>query len=77
LYLPQESVTFIYSDADNSRIERAAAYETLNGEIHCDKGFLCNLIGMVAIAQDAIAEAVDPGCVALDDLAKSRLIACL
>jgi len=41
------------------------------------KNFLCDVIRVVAIAQDAIADAVDPGCVALDDLTKSRFIASL
>jgi hypothetical protein len=39
------------------------------------KDFLCDVICIVAIAQDAIADAIDLGCVALDDLTKSRLIA--
>jgi len=45
--------------------------------MNLDKDFLCDVICIVAIAQDAIADAVDPGCVVLDDLTKSRLIASL
>src|ERR1700729_2454222 len=41
------------------------------------KHFLCDLIRIVTITQDAIAGAIDLGCEALDDLTKSRLIASL
>jgi hypothetical protein len=41
------------------------------------KDFLCDVICIVAIAQDAVTDAVDLACVALDDLTKSRLIASL
>jgi hypothetical protein len=41
------------------------------------ENLLCNLICIVAIAQDAIGHLVNLGSVALDDLTKGRLIACL
>jgi hypothetical protein len=40
--------------------------------MNLDKDFLCDVICIVAITQDAIADAIDLGCVALDDLTCSR-----
>ena len=52
----------------------AATFESMDGGKDFGKDFLCDVICIVAIAQDAIGDAIDLACVALDDFAKSRLI---
>ena len=41
------------------------------------KDFLCDVICIVVMAQDAIADAIDLASVPFDDFTKSRLIASL
>ena len=49
----------------------------MDGGKHFGKDFLCGVICIVAIAQDAIGDTIDLACVALDDFTKSLLIASL
>ena len=49
----------------------------MDGGKYFGKDFLCDVICIVAIAQDAIGDAIDLACVTLDDFTKSRLIASL